>query len=102
MAAARGRAGGGRIGGARAGFADYEALFATEHLRKFAAGEVGFVDPSNVREHCEGCVHWFLNPHTRWTPCEIMRRANNQPVPAGAVCRFWNQDGRHYPLLNVL
>ena len=100
MAAARRQIG--RIGGRRAGFRDYEQLFAKEHLRKFSAPEVGFVDPSSVRETCGGCVHWFINPHSQWTPCEIMRRGDNKPVPAGAVCRFWNQDGRNYPLLNDL
>lgn len=92
----------GRIGGRRAGFRDYEALFKSEHLLKFTAGEIGFADPSPVSERCGGCIHWFVNPHSKWTPCEIMRLANNTPVPASGVCRFWNQDGRNYPVLNVL
>ena len=92
----------GRIGGRRAGFREYSALFKSEHLNKFSAAEVGFADPSPVAQHCEGCVHWFVNPLTHWTPCEIMRLANHTPVPAAGVCRFWNTDGRNYPLLNVL
>lgn len=92
----------GRIGGRRAGFKEYEALFKSEHVHKFSASEVGFAERSPVAERCEGCVHWFVNPQSGWTPCEIMHRANNKPVPAGAVCRFWNQNGRGYPLLNVL
>ena len=92
----------GRIGGRRAGWRDYETLFKKEHLEKFSAAEVGYADPSPVAQHCGGCVHWFQNPRTGWTPCEIMRLGGHHPVKAEAVCRFWNEDGRGYPLLNVL
>ena len=92
----------GRIGGRTASFSDYERLFSTEHLAKFSAAEVGFADPSPVAQSCGGCVHWFVNQVTHWTPCEIMRLSEGNPVPASGVCRFQTHDGRNYPVLKVL
>lgn len=92
----------GRLKGREAVFTDYERFFEQEALHKFSASEVGFQSPAHRMEHCGGCYHWFTNPASGWTPCEIMRLGGRQPVPSGGVCRFFTHDGKTYPLLNVL
>jgi hypothetical protein len=92
----------GRLKGRRARFSDYERLFETEHLFKFSGAEVGFMAISPESEQCKTCIHWFINQVSGWTPCEIMSLGKHHPVPAAGICRFWNQDGKHYPLLDSL
>lgn len=79
---------------------DYDRFFATEQIHKFSAEEVGF-HRSRAEPICEACAHWFINPSSGWTACEIMS-LGKRPVPADGVCRFWNQSKRQYPLLQVL
>lgn len=90
----------GRIQGRQATLEDYDRIFETEHLHKFSGPEVGFVARSPVQQHCGDCIHWFENPYSGWTPCEIM--SLGKPVPAAGACRFWNQGNKSYPLLRVL
>lgn len=93
----------GRLKGKTAGFDDYRRYFDAEQIHKFSHTEVGFVDPSPEPKHdCGGCYHWFTNPASGWTPCEIMRLPNHQPVPGSGACRFQTGNGKTYPLLNVL
>lgn len=94
----------GRNLGKTATFADYERYFKTEHLHKFSPEEVGFVEHCGMAGRgfsCSGCRHWFINQVSGWTPCEIMTRGK-LPVPGGAICRFWTNDGKRYPLVDVL
>jgi hypothetical protein len=92
----------GRVNGRDATFSDYERLFATEHLNKFSGPEVGFRYRSQDSHECGKCIHWFVNPYSQWTPCEIMSLGQAAKVPSEGVCRFWNQNGKDFPLLEAL
>lgn len=92
----------GRLKGKPADFNEYERFFEAEHLHKFSAKEVGFVNPSPVQEQCHGCYHWFINQASGWTPCEIMSLGPKQAVPGSGVCRFFTGNGKTYPVLDKL
>ena len=93
----------GRLKGRTAKFDDYRRYFDAEQINKFSGTEVGFVNPSPERQHhCGGCFHWFTNPASGWTPCEIMRLGPKTPVPPSGACRFQTSDGKTYPLLEIL
>ena len=95
----------GRLRGASATFADYERLF-QERPRKFSAAEVGYIPIASMPfiglRVCGGCNHFFVNPDGPRKVCEIMRPPGEVPVSPVGSCRFWNRDGKSYPLLNVL
>ena len=93
----------GRLKGRAAKFSDYERYFKGEQLHKFTPVEVGFENPGTVRGRlCVHCYHWFNNPASGWTPCEIMSLGPRTPVPGSGACKFMTPDGKTYPLLNIL
>lgn len=93
----------GRLKGRDAQFADYVRYFEQEQIHKFSGSEVRFTNPGPDKAHiCAKCYHWFNNPASGWTPCEIMRLGQKTPVPGSGACKFMTPDGKSYPLLNVL
>ncbi len=88
--------------GTPATFADYQALFQPcERPRKFSADEVAFHVPNGIL-CCGICAHWFTNGVSKRAVCEIMRLPDEANVPFSGLCRFWNVNGKDYPLLRVL
>lgn len=94
----------GLLGGADATFEDYERLFNTdERPEKFSAREAGFLGPARRgMPTCGSCIHWFMNPQTKRTVCEVVRLPHEANIRASSTCRFETEDGRTYPLLHVL
>lgn len=94
----------GLLGGANAQFHDYKTLFETdERPEKFSAREAGFQGPARRgMPTCGECIHWFMNPLTKRTVCEVVRLPNESNIRASSTCRFQTSDGNYYPLLNVI
>lgn len=94
----------GLVGGQAASFQDYRQLFTTEERpEKFSAQEAGFLGPARRgMPTCGSCTHWFINPGTRRTVCEVVRLSGEANIRASATCRFQNEDGVHYPLLHLI
>lgn len=93
----------GLTGGRRATFADYSELFTTDmRPAKFSEKEAGLQMADRGMPTCSECRHWFLNPVTKHTVCEVVRRHNELNISGQATCMFQNLDGVHYPLLEVL
>ena len=94
----------GLLGGMDATFQDYQQLFTiAERPRKFSAQESGFRGPAlKQMPTCGECIHWFENPRSRRTVCEIVRLAGEMNIRASSTCRFQTADGIHYPLLHEI
>lgn len=96
----------GLTGGRPATFDDYKQLFSTvQRPEKFSAEEAGFMgNASRVADlpTCGECIHWYENPRTRRTVCEVVRLSGEMNIRASSTCRFQTGDGKAYPLLHEL
>jgi hypothetical protein len=63
---------------------------------KFGPEEVKFQDNGSGEYPCCGCVHWFWNPITGSTVCEILRTPD-EAIPANFTCMFHTQDYETFP-----
>lgn len=92
----------GVLGGRDADFRDYARLL-HDRPKKFSATEAGFMGPAGRgMPTCGECVHWFMNPETGRTVCEIVRLPGEQNIRASSACRFQTRNGRSYPLIEEI
>ena len=94
----------GLTGGRPATWKDYTELFRSiMRPAKFSAREAGFQGPApRGAPTCGECIHWYGNPMTSRTVCEVVRLAGEMSIRASSTCRFQTTDGRSFPLLHVL
>lgn len=94
----------GIVGGKAATWQEYRELFSTAmRPAKFSAREAGFQGPAGRgMPTCGECQHWYLNPQTRHTVCEVVRLPGEQDIRPTSTCRFQTTDGVRYPLLEIL
>lgn len=94
----------GIVGGRPATYRDYLELFDTVmRPAKFSAQEAGFMGPAKRgMPTCGECAHWFVNPETKRSVCEVVRLPNEMSIRASSTCKFQNRDGRSYPLIQIL
>ena len=80
---------------------DYHELMA-DRPEKFTQDEVGYSATPRYDQVCGECVHYFRNPATRHTTCEIMRPSSDtENVSHVGWCYYWTGDYKTFPLLHL-